>query len=95
MDRRAFLVTEAAALAACSSPNTAGPAPVRVASPAEAVPDWEWVRAQQQEPYVAWMRDQPPGSTRATWVTPGGFKAYEHLWALPAAFAFHGQLGRT
>lgn len=53
------------------------------------------IPAFQQEPYVAWMRDQPPGATRASWVTPGGFKAYEHLWALPAAFAFHRQLGRT
>lgn len=49
----------------------------------------------QAEPYVAWMRGQPPGPTRAAWVTPGGFQAYEHLWALPAAFAFHRQLGRT
>lgn len=44
----------------------------------------------------AWKQDQPPpGPTRAVWITPGGFKAYEHLWALPAAFAFHRQLGRA
>ena len=50
----------------------------------------------EREPYVAWMQDQPaPGPTRAAWITPGGFKAYEHLWALPAAFAFHRQLGRA
>ncbi len=53
------------------------------------------IPAFQEEPYVAWMQDQPPGPTRAAWVTPGGFKAFEHLWALPAAFAFHRQLGRT
>jgi isopenicillin-N epimerase len=44
----------------------------------------------------AWKQDQPPpGPTHAAWITPGGFKAYEHLWALPAAFAFHRQLGRA
>ncbi|MGB6164153.1 MAG: aminotransferase class V-fold PLP-dependent enzyme [Pseudonocardiaceae bacterium] len=49
----------------------------------------------QKEPYLAWMQGQPPGPTHASWVTPGGFKAFEHLWALPAAFAFHRQLGRA
>jgi isopenicillin-N epimerase len=45
---------------------------------------------------VAWKQDKPPvGPTRASWVTPGGFKAFEHVWALPAAFAFHRQLGRA
>jgi isopenicillin-N epimerase len=54
------------------------------------------IPAFQKELSAAWMQDQPPaGPTRATWVTPGGFKAYEHLWALPAAFAFHRQLGRA
>ena len=46
MDRRAFLVTGTAALAACSSPGTTGTAQVPGTSPAGAVPDWEWVRAQ-------------------------------------------------
>jgi selenocysteine lyase/cysteine desulfurase len=42
------------------------------------------------------MQNHPPAvPTRATWITPGGFKAYEHLWALPAAFTFHRQLGRA
>ncbi len=54
------------------------------------------IPAFQEELSVAWKQDQPPaGPTRATWVTPGGFKAFEHLWALPAAFAFHRQLGRA
>jgi selenocysteine lyase/cysteine desulfurase len=26
-------------------------------------------------------------------MTPGGFHSFEHRWALPEAFAFHGQLG--
>lgn len=54
------------------------------------------VPAFEKELFVAWMEDKPPGGpTRAAWVTPGGFKAFEHLWALPAAFAFHRRLGRA
>jgi selenocysteine lyase/cysteine desulfurase len=54
------------------------------------------IPAFQTELSVAWLQDQPPpGPTRAAWVTPGGFKAFEHVWALPAAFAFHRQLGRA
>jgi isopenicillin-N epimerase len=48
-----------------------------------------------QEPYDAWTRNEPPkGSTQADWVMPGGFFAYEHQWAMPAAFNFHQQIGR-
>jgi selenocysteine lyase/cysteine desulfurase len=32
----------------------------------------------------------PPGPR----VTPGGFQAFEHRWALPEAFRFHQQIGR-
>lgn len=32
--------------------------------------------------------------TRASWVTQGGFHAFEYEWALPAAFEFHKQIGR-
>lgn len=54
------------------------------------------IPAFQRELSAAWRQDQlPAGPTRASWVTPGGFKAYEHVWALPAAFAFHRQLGRA
>jgi selenocysteine lyase/cysteine desulfurase len=28
-------------------------------------------------------------------MTPGGFHAFEHVWALPAAFAFHEQIGKA
>jgi selenocysteine lyase/cysteine desulfurase len=45
-------------------------------------------------PYDAWMEGGEPGATRAAWVSPGGFHAYEHMWALPAAFAFHAKIGR-
>jgi selenocysteine lyase/cysteine desulfurase len=35
-------------------------------------------------------RPLPPAET----FTPGGFKAFEHRWALPEAFALHERLGR-
>jgi isopenicillin-N epimerase len=53
------------------------------------------VPAFEQGPYGAWMEGRDPGPTRAAWVSPGGFHAYEHTWALPAAFAFHEQIGRS
>jgi len=49
----------------------------------------------EEGPYVAWMEKRDPGPTQAGWVSPGGFHAYEHIWALPAAFAFHERLGRA
>jgi isopenicillin-N epimerase len=49
----------------------------------------------QVEPYRAWEEGHPPaGPNRAPWVSPGGFKAYEHWWAVPAAFEFHARVGR-
>lgn len=48
-----------------------------------------------QEPYEAWKHNETPkGPTKADWITPGGFFAYEHQWAMPAAFHFHQQIGR-
>jgi isopenicillin-N epimerase len=29
------------------------------------------------------------------WMTPGGFKPFEHLWAMAQAFEFHQQIGKT
>jgi selenocysteine lyase/cysteine desulfurase len=46
-------------------------------------------------PFGAWLEGRAPGPTQGAWVSPGGFHAYEHMWALPAAFAFHGQIGRS
>ncbi len=45
--------------------------------------------------YHAWMSGRSLGETEAAWVSPGGFHSFEHRWALPAAFAFHQQLGRA
>jgi selenocysteine lyase/cysteine desulfurase len=44
----------------------------------------------------AWLEGRepaadPPGPA----MTPGGFQAYEHRWALPAAFAFHERIGKA
>ena len=47
------------------------------------------------ELYEAWKEDRPPrGPNNANRVTPGGFLAYEHQWAMGAAFRMHQQIGR-
>jgi selenocysteine lyase/cysteine desulfurase len=47
------------------------------------------------EPWRAWMEHRTlEGPTRASWMTPGGFQAYEHQWALVEAFGFLKQIGR-
>ncbi len=49
-----------------------------------------------REPIRAWMEGQPlPPQTHAAWVSPGGFYAYEHHWAVEAAVRFHEGLGRS
>jgi len=46
-------------------------------------------------PFTAWEEQQPPKPpTQAAWVSPGGFKAYEHQWAMAEAFEFHRVIGR-
>ncbi|MCI0416450.1 aminotransferase class V-fold PLP-dependent enzyme [bacterium] len=45
--------------------------------------------------YGAWMENRTPqGPTRASWVAPGGFLAYEHQWATADAFGFHLKIGK-
>jgi isopenicillin-N epimerase len=60
---------------------------------------WEQIQptvpAFEMGPYVAWGAGRDPGPTEGRWVSPGGFHAYEHMWALPAAFAFHREIGRA
>jgi selenocysteine lyase/cysteine desulfurase len=44
--------------------------------------------------FESWGAEKPPaGPARANWFTPGGFQAFEHWWALPAAFDFHEAIG--
>lgn len=48
------------------------------------------------EPYDRWAANQPlDPQTRASWVAPGGFYAYEHYFAAEAAFQLHAELGRA
>jgi len=46
------------------------------------------------EPYEAWEQEHPPQTrARAAWFSPGGFQAFEHYFALPAAVRFHQNIG--
>jgi selenocysteine lyase/cysteine desulfurase len=48
------------------------------------------------EQFQAWMDGTPaPQPTRAREVSPGGFWAYEHQWAMGAAFRMHERIGRA
>lgn len=48
------------------------------------------------ELYEAWQQDRAPrGPNTADRVTPGGFLAYEHQWAMGAAFRMHERIGRA
>jgi selenocysteine lyase/cysteine desulfurase len=44
--------------------------------------------------YVAWMQGKTLSTTRAANVSPGGFLAYEHVLAMPAAIDLHRAIGR-
>ena len=46
------------------------------------------------ESFVAWLEGSDPGSpTSASAFAPGGYHAFEHRWALAAAFAFRQEIG--
>ncbi len=48
------------------------------------------------ELYEAWKENRPArGPNTANRVSPGGFHAYEHQWAMGAAFRMHQQIGRA
>ena len=47
------------------------------------------------ESFGAWISgSEPAGSTSAAAFTPGGYQAFEHRWALAAAFSFRQEIGR-
>ena len=49
-----------------------------------------------QPAFEAWLAGEPPPSpVNAYDMTPGGFHAYEHQWAMSAAFRFHEQIGKA
>ena len=46
--------------------------------------------------WLAWMSEgDPSGPTTANRIAPGGFKAFEHQWALTPAFEFHRRIGKS
>jgi selenocysteine lyase/cysteine desulfurase len=66
------------------------------------VPEKNWGRIRPTiptfydgEPYFAWEDDRRPAAPKSiSWISPGGFKAYEHQWAMTEAFEFHARIGR-
>lgn len=47
------------------------------------------------EPANAWRQERAPeGATQASWVSPGGFLAFENQWGMIEAFEFIKQIGR-
>ena len=45
------------------------------------------------EMFEAWAEEKVARPARGASFSPGGFQAFEHYWALPAAFEFHRQVG--
>jgi isopenicillin-N epimerase len=66
------------------------------------VPEKNWGRIRPTiptfydvEPYAAWENQRPPAAPKSiSWISPGGFKAFEHQWGMASAFDFHGRIGR-
>lgn len=49
-----------------------------------------------EEVFDAWIEEgKPPGPAKATWMSYGGFHAFEHQWAMAEAFRFHEQIGKA
>lgn len=61
--------------------------------------NWPLVRAiiptfYALEPFAAWADQRPARQpTQGSWISPGGFKAFEHQWAMAEAFEFHRLIG--
>lgn len=45
--------------------------------------------------YGSWIGGYDPGPTTGARMTPGGFKAFEHVWSLTEAFQFHLGIGKA
>jgi isopenicillin-N epimerase len=66
------------------------------------VPEKNWGRIRPTiptfydvEPFAAWEDERQPNAPKSiAWVSPGGFKAFEHQWAMAEAFEFHQRIGR-
>lgn len=44
---------------------------------------------------VLWRHQREDQEPPTAWMTPGGFHAFEHRWALAEAFRFHMQIGKA
>jgi selenocysteine lyase/cysteine desulfurase len=66
------------------------------------VPERNWGRIRPTiptfydvEPFAAWEDERRPNAPKSiSWISPGGFKAFEHQWAMAEAFEFHQRIGR-
>jgi len=56
------------------------------------IPSFDWETINTTFGVWADRKDLPP--TQAGFVSPGGFVAYEHVFAIPAAVELHGTIGR-
>ncbi|WP_127934316.1 aminotransferase class V-fold PLP-dependent enzyme [Nonomuraea polychroma] len=60
--------------------------------------DWDAVApiipSFSQAAFAAWQSGGSPDASTAELVTPGGYKAFEHRWAMPEAFAFMTAIGK-
>jgi isopenicillin-N epimerase len=45
--------------------------------------------------YGRWIRNEAADTTTGDAFMPGGYKAFEHLWALSEAFALHESIGKS
>lgn len=46
--------------------------------------------------WIAWINNAPLlENTDGPLMSPGGFKAFEHLWSIPAAIEFHEKIGKA
>jgi selenocysteine lyase/cysteine desulfurase len=46
--------------------------------------------------WTAWINNAPLlENTDGPLMSPGGFKAFEHLWSIPAAIEFHEKIGKA
>src|SRR5213080_2842852 len=41
------------------------------------------------------IHSAPQRPTRASWVSPGGYHAFEYQWAIMEVFRFHQRIGRS
>jgi selenocysteine lyase/cysteine desulfurase len=44
--------------------------------------------------FLGWLGGRPPAGPPGELGTPGGYRAFEHLWALAEAFRFHLAIGK-